>query len=424
MDLKAKCSQCSKEFEPSNKRNIYCSDGCKQEAYRKRNGIETPNFLKSEDEKYHVFKSEKKEIVYREVITREYSDLKTDIQSLRFKLSNAKKEEKAIEDKIEKVLTRNDSFFTKKAATISTVILGSFLGLIIYPLIKFTFTRRVLGVVSIPFLALIILGAFMFQKKSDSKNEDDLLKLSNTREKLKQAKFKTAELAFEIEKNELKLKSIPQFEKLTKEETREVEERVKQPKFGSPQIKENDAKGVMSLNELKKAQFKVLPFNGNWKELVGTPEERFSLMLYGQSGHGKSYFAMQFAEYLSNNFGAVLYNSAEEGMSLTLQNKIKELKSDNLFIAKHKDFNSIKKALKSSNCKFVILDSVNHMNLTPEQVEELRNLDFTRGFVSIHQVTKSGEFKGNNKFLHNCDVEIMVQDRKPIVKKSRYRIGY
>ena len=219
------------------------------------------------------------------------------------------------------------------------------------------------------------------------------------------------------------LKSIPQFEKLTEEQTKEIEEKIKQPKFGLPEIRENDAKGVMSLDELKKAQFKVLPFSGTWKELIGTPEEKFSLMLYGQSGHGKSYFAMQLAEYLSNNFGTVLYNSAEEGMSLTLQSKIKELKSDSLFISKHKDFSSIKKALKSSKCKFVILDSVNHMDLTPEQVEELRNLDSTRGFVSIHQVTKSGEFKGNNKFLHNCDVEIMVQDRKPIVKKSRYRIG-
>ena len=415
MSLKAKCSQCSKEFEPSNKRNIYCSDGCKQEAYRKRHGIETPNFLKPEDEKYHVFKSEKKEIVYREVLTREYSDLRAEIQSLRHKLSNAQKEEKAIEDKIEKVLTRNDSFFRRKAAAISTVILGSFLGLIIYPLIKFTFTRKVLGVVSIP-----VIGAFIFQRKSDTKNEEDLLNLSSTREKLKQVRFKTAELAFEIEKNELKLKSVPQFEKLTEEQTKEIEEKIKQPKFGLPQIKENEAKGVMSLNELKKAQFRVLAFNGAWKELIGTPEERFSLMLYGQSGHGKSYFAMQFAEYLSNNFGTVLYNSAEEGMSLTLQSKIKELKSNNLFISKHKDFSSIKKALKSSNCKFVVLDSVNHMDLTPEQVEELRNLDSTRGFVSIHQVNKNGEFKGNNKFLHNCDVEIMVQDRKPIVKKCRF----
>ena len=420
MSLKAKCSQCSKEFEPSNKRNIYCSDGCKQEAYRKRHGIETPNFLKPEDEKYHVFKSEKKEIVYREVLTREYSDLRAEIQSLRHKLSNAQKEEKAIEDKIEKVLTRNDSFFRRKAAAISTVILGSFLGLIIYPLIKFTFTRKVLGVVSIPFIVVIVIGAFIFQRKSDTKNEEDLLNLSSTREKLKQVRFKTAELAFEIEKNELKLKSVPQFEKLTEEQTKEIEEKIKQPKFGLPQIKENEAKGVMSLNELKKAQFRVLAFNGAWKELIGTPEERFSLMLYGQSGHGKSYFAMQFAEYLSNNFGTVLYNSAEEGMSLTLQSKIKELKSNNLFISKHKDFSSIKKALKSSNCKFVVLDSVNHMDLTPEQVEELRNLDSTRGFVSIHQVNKNGEFKGNNKFLHNCDVEIMVQDRKPIVKKCRF----
>ena len=423
MTLKTKCVQCSKEFEPSNRRNIYCSDGCKQESYRKRHGIETPNFLKHEDEKYHVFKSEKQEIVYREVLTREYSDLRSEIQSLRHKLSNAQKEEKAIEDKIERVLTRNDSFFSKKAAAITTVILGSFLGLIIYPLIKFSFTRKVLGIISIPFLVLIVIATFIFQRKSDTKNEEDLLNLSSTREKLKQAKFRTAEFAFKIEKNESKLKNIPQFEKLTEKQTKEIEERIKQPKFGSPQIRENEAKGVMSLDELKKAQFKVLPFNGTWKELIGTPEERFSLMLYGQSGHGKSHFAMQFAEYLSNNFGTVLYNSAEEGMSLTFQSKIKELKSDDLFISKHKDFASIKKALKSSSCKFVILDSVNHMDLTPEQVEELRNLDSTRGFVSIHQVTKNGEFKGNNKFLHNCDVEIMVQDRKPIVKKSRYRIN-
>lgn len=423
MSLKAKCSQCSKEFEPSNKRNIYCSDGCKQESYRKRHGIETPNFLKPEEEKYYVFKSEKKEIVYKEVLTREYSDLRSEIQSLRYKLNNTQKEEKAIEDRIEKILTRNDSFFSKKAAAITTVILGSFLGLIIYPLIKFSFTRKVLGVMSIPFLALIVIGAFIFQRKSDTKNEEDLLNLSSTREKLKQTRFKIAELAFEIERNGLKLKNVPQFEKLTEEQTKEIEEKIKQPKFGLPQIRENEAKGVMSLDELKKAQFKVLPFNGTWKELIGTPEERFSLMLYGQSGHGKSHFAMQFAEYLSNNFGTVLYNSAEEGMSLTFQSKIKELKSDGLFISKHKDFASIKKALKSSNCKFVILDSVNHMDLTPEQVEELRNLDPTRGFVSIHQVTKNGEFKGNNKFLHNCDIEIMVQDRKPIVKKSRYRIG-
>lgn len=423
MSLKAKCVQCSKDFEPRNKRNIYCSDGCKQEAYRIRNGIESPSFLKPEEERYHIFKSDKKEIIYREVITREYSDLKSHIQSLRYKLSNAQREKKEIEETINRILTRNDSFFAKKAAAITTMILGSFIGIIIYPFVKSKIGKSVLTVFGLPFIIIIIIGSLIFQKKSDAKHEEELLNLNNTRDKLDKVTLVVENLKFQIEANELKLKSIPQFERLTEEQTKEIEEKIKQPKFALPQIRENDAKGVMSLNELKQAQFQVLDFDGQWKELIGTPEERFSLMLYGQSGHGKSHFAMQFSEYLANKFGNVLYNSAEEGVSLTLQSKIKDIKSDNLFISKHKDFASMKKALKTSNSKFVVLDSVNHMNLTPEQVEELRAIDSTRGFITIHQVTKAGEFKGDNKFLHNCDVEIMVQDRKPIVKKSRYNAG-
>ena len=62
------------------------------------------------------------------------------------------------------------------------------------------------------------------------------------------------------------------------------------------------------------------------------------------------------------------------------------------------------------------------MNLTPDNIEELRKMNKTRGFISIHQVTKSGDFKGNNQFLHNCDVEIIVENYKPIIKKSRYKV--
>lgn len=423
MLLKAKCIQCSKEFEPKNKRNIYCSDGCKQEAYRVRNGIESPSFLKPEEDRYHIFKSEKKEIVYREVITREYSDLRSNIQSLKYKLTNAQKEQREIQESIDNVLSRNDSFFSKKAAAITTMILGSFLGILIYPLVKSKIGKGVLVTFGLPFIIIIIIIGLIIQEKSDEKHQRELLNLNNTREKLNQITSTISNLKSQIEISESKLKLIPQFERLTEEETKEIEEKIKQPKFGLPQIRENDAKGIMSLDELKKAQFKVLEFKGEWRKLIGTPEERFSLMLYGQSGHGKSHFAMKFSEYLANNFGNVLYNSAEEGVSLTLQSKIKDIKSDNLFISKHKDFTSIKKALKTSNSKFVILDSVNHMNLTPEQVEELRAIDYTRGFITIHQVTKAGEFKGDNKFLHNCDVEIMVENRNPIVKKSRYNVG-
>lgn len=420
MLLKTKCVQCSKEFEPANKRNIYCSVACKQEAYRKRNGIETPSFLKP-GEKYHVFKTEKKELIYSRKLTREYTDLEDEISKIKIKLSHAKQEEKAAKDRINSILNRNSSFFLKKLTIILTAIVGVAAGWAIYRLIKFKITRIILIAISIPFIILVVFGSLFLQKKDDKDHEEELLNLDKYRNKLKQAEIATKSVQDLIKSKEAMLDEIPMFELLTEEKTSEIEEKIKQPKFGVPNIKENDAKDLMSLKDLQNAQFKTLDFTGSWKELIGTPEERFSMMIYGKSGHGKSTFAIKLSEYLANNFGTVLYNSAEEGTSLTLKEKVKGINSSNLFLSKEKDFESIRKKLKRTSCRFVILDSVNHMDLTASQVEELKEMDSTRGFISIHQVTKTGEFKGDNKFLHNCDVEIEVENRKPIIKKNRYK---
>lgn len=420
---KTLCVQCSKEFEPANKRNIYCSDACKQEAYRRRNGIETPIFLRPQEEKFHIFKTEKKEIVYREVYTREYTDLRTKIAVLNNDLILAKSEEKSIENKVNRLLGRNESLVAKKIASLTTIVLGLGLGAVFYFLLRFKITRAILFILAIPFVVIVVLAAIAFQKKSDENHEDKILELPRIRQQLEAVKNTVKSIESAINDSEIRLNSIPQFERLTEEETKEIEEKVKQPKFGIATIKENDAKNVMSLIELQNVQFKTLDFKDDWKDLVGTPEQRFSMMVYGKPGHGKSTLAIKFSEYLSNNFGNVTYNSAEEGVSLTLQDKLKGVKSKNLSLTSFKDYNSIKKYLKKSNCNFIILDSVNHMGLTPEQVEELKGIDKTRSFISIHQVTKTGEFKGDNKFLHNCDIEIMVENRLPIVKKNRYKVN-
>lgn len=417
-----KCVQCDKSFEPTNKRNIYCSVGCKQEAYRIRNNIESPNFLKNEEDKFHVFKSQEKNIVYREVLTREFTDKRTKIREMNLELSKYKKEEIAVQDKIDRILNRNDSFFTKKIAGGMALLTAMVTGWAIYGAIKAIASFKLARWLLLPFVALALLVAIMVQRKSDLKHDEELSKIGKYRFDLENVRINVKSLELAISNEELLLASMNQFERVTEEKTKEIIEKVKQPKGGFPNIRENDAKNVISLRDLQKARFKTLQFTGNWKELMGTPEERFSVMIYGQSGQGKSTFAINFAEYLSNNFGTVLFNSAEEGISLTLQDKLKNLKSTDLFISHHKDFNSMKKHLKTSTCKFVVLDSVNHMNLTPENVEELRNMDKTRGFISIHQVTKTGDFKGDNKFLHNCDVEIVVDNYTPTTKKSRYRI--
>lgn len=424
--IETKCIQCSKLFEPSNKRNIYCSDGCKQEAYRIRNNIETPKFLKPEEEKFQVFKSEESIIIYRDIYTREYTDKQKKIRDSNIELSKYRKQEKAFEEKINNITTRNDSFFSRKIAGIMAFLVTIVSSWALYSLVKIVITFRpvrwgILILVS-PFVVLAVLIGLASQRKSDKSHDIELSNLSKYKSDLESIRISLKSLELEISNEESILLSMNQFERVTEKETKEIIEKVKLPRVGLPSIRENDAKQVMTLSDLQNARFNTLEFTGDWKEMMGTPEEKFSVMIYGESGQGKSTFAIKFSEYLANNFGAVLFNSAEEGISLTLQDKLKDLKSDNFFIAHHKDFNAIKKHLKISTCKFVVIDSINHMNLTPENVEELRNMDKTRGFVSIHQVTKKGEFKGDNKFLHNCDIEIVVDKYLPTIKKSRYTV--
>lgn len=421
-----KCIQCKKAFLPANKRNVYCSDGCKQDAYRERKGIAKPNFLPTA-EKYQIFKSEKKILVYSKVHTRAYTDKEKDIEKLKKELNTLKKEVIANQDRIDNIVNRNDKFFLKRGASIMAGAVTIIATLGIYSVIKFLFkfklTRFGLIMIGLPFFVLAILIGFMVQKNDNKEHIENLANLNSFKAVLEDAKSRLKKKELEISQEELILSTIPEFELLTEQETKEIEERIKLPKYGVPQIKSNDAKETMSLHELQLKQFKTLDFMGEWKKLIGTPEQNFALMIYGQAGHGKSTFAVNLSEYLANNFGYVLYNSAEEGVSLSLQDKLKKVNSDKIRVSSFKDFESIKKHLKQSVSRFVVLDSVNHMNLTPEQVETLKKIDPTRGFISIHQVTKSGEFKGDNKFLHNCDIEIIVDDRVPIVKKNRYKIN-
>lgn len=423
-----KCVKCKKPFLPANKRNIYCSDGCKQDAYRERKGIVRPNFLPdSNGDKFQVFKSEEKRLVYSRVQTRAFTDRQKDVEKLKKDLSILKKEVQANEKRIDDIISRNDSFFLKRGAAIisglSVVVVGWAVFSFVKYFWKFTITRVILALIALPFIILALLIGYKSQKKNDKEHIEELSNLESFKNVLKDAQKRVKFKELDIIQEEAVLCSLPEFELLTEEKIKEIEENIKLPKYGLPEIRMNDAKETMSLGDLQKKQFKTLDFTGEWEKLIGKPEQNFSIMIYGQSGHGKSYLGVKLSEYLANNFGSVLFNSSEEGVSLSLQEKLKNLSSDNFRISNFKDFEAIKKHLKQSRAKFVVIDSVNHMSLTAQQLEELKKLDITRGFVTIHQVKKDGGFRGDNKFLHNCDVEIVVTDRIPIDKKNRYKIS-
>lgn len=170
-------------------------------------------------------------------------------------------------------------------------------------------------------------------------------------------------------------------------------------------------RGIMSSTDLINHTYTKYDFFGKWNDFVGQPSKNFHAMIYGRPKQGKSILAVQFAQYLSENFGKVLYIASEEGFSVTLQKKVAEfaMNNPNLDFANYRDFKQIKEALYVRKYQFVFIDSVNFIKITPEDVEDLKSANKGTAFITIQQATKNGNFRGSQEFAHNCDMVIRVE---------------
>jgi len=56
-------------------------------------------------------------------------------------------------------------------------------------------------------------------------------------------------------------------------------------------------KRIFSIDALKKKKYQSLELDPYYAELMGIPERILTVIMYGESGSGKSVFALKFAEY-------------------------------------------------------------------------------------------------------------------------------
>ncbi len=161
-------------------------------------------------------------------------------------------------------------------------------------------------------------------------------------------------------------------------------------------------------DELANMKFDTLNFTGKFLELIGKPEKRFSGIIWGLPKGGKSNLSIRFADYLQEYFGNVLYVAAEEGKSVSMQEKIKSIGGSKLSIIQTRNREEIKEYIKSSSYDFVFIDSINVAGIDDEFLESIKQENPKKSFVAIVQATKGGNFKGDQSLEHNCDFVIKV----------------
>ena len=175
---------------------------------------------------------------------------------------------------------------------------------------------------------------------------------------------------------------------------------------------------VMNSMDFASMKFDTLGFTGKWLELIGDPSSNFTAMVFGKPKMGKSYLCVDFAGYLARNHGKVLYVAKEEGLDLTMQQKLndKHVAHPNLYVASLLPENL-------STYDFIFLDSVNRLGLKPEDLNRLIALNPTKSFIVVFQSTKAGNFRGANSFQHDVDVVIEVPQKGKAIQMGRFNQG-
>jgi len=180
---------------------------------------------------------------------------------------------------------------------------------------------------------------------------------------------------------------------------------------------------IMQSANLARMEYPSLHFTGRWAELLGLPAIFFHCVIHGKPGEGKSTFAIQLADYLAENFGNVLYISGEEGFSKTLKDKLVNANalSKDLFIADFRKYSEVVTEMKPNTYNFIVIDSLDTLGISAEQLRELRTINDKVGFITISQSTKDGKMRGSNEIAHDADIVVVVENGVATTKKNRFK---
>ena len=181
---------------------------------------------------------------------------------------------------------------------------------------------------------------------------------------------------------------------------------------------------TISVTELLTKRRNIMEFEGAWKRAMGCPELKGSILVWGESGNGKTRFVLQFCKYLTR-FERVLINNFEEGDSETMKHAFIEVGMEEVnnriaFVDSEPFDEMVARLEKRKSPNVILIDSVQHSGITLDQYQTLKRQFPNKLFIYVsHNKGKHPDGAVANKIRFDSNVKIWVEGFRAICR-SRY----
>ena len=187
---------------------------------------------------------------------------------------------------------------------------------------------------------------------------------------------------------------------------------------------------VMSSDELMSMEFESLKMDGPWANFMQEPAKNMKIAIWGKPKNGKTSGAAQLANYLTK-FGNVLYNFVDQGFNKSTQDIWRNSGMEanpRAFATKADTIEDLKKLCALGSYQFVFVDMINDYihktRIKPDEFKEQFIKAFPNiSFILVFEVTKSGNFKGDQGWTHIVDAICTVEDFL-MENRGRYGVGH
>ncbi|MFY8187523.1 MAG: hypothetical protein ACOVLC_06130 [Flavobacterium sp.] len=144
---------------------------------------------------------------------------------------------------------------------------------------------------------------------------------------------------------------------------------------------------AVGITDFLAKEFDVYEFQDRWADSFGLPEKNFSMSITGDSGSGKTEFAIQLSKYMAQ-FAKVHYFSYEQGIGKSLQDAIvrtdmKELKGKVMFSEGELFDDLVERLKRRASAKIIIIDSQDYSDLTTKQYKILKKMFPKKSFIVL-----------------------------------------